>query len=105
MAEALDGARDHRLDLGEVTDVGEDRLDSHADLRDAGNGCFERGCADIAQDEVGVGLGRKLLRHRGAERATRAGDRDDSSCHASKYPPSTLSTVPVTNADASDARN
>ena len=35
------------------------------------------------------------------------GDRHDPSCrgHTSRYPPSTLSTVPVTNAEASETRN
>ena len=42
---------------------------------------------------------------RGAERAAGPGDHDDPSRHTSRYPPSTFRTAPVTNAEASDARN
>ena len=34
--------------------------------------------ADVAQDDVGVGLARELLGERGAERSARAGDRNDT---------------------------
>ncbi len=62
-------------------------------------------CADVAQHHVGVGLAGEVAGERGAERAAGPGDGDDSSGHTSRYPPSTLRTAPVTNAEASDARN
>ena len=66
----------------------------------------ERGRADVAQHDIGVGLAGELTRELGAERAARTGDHDDASAtHTSRYPPSTFNTVPVTKADASDARN
>ena len=74
---------------------------------EAGDGRLERRRADVAQHEVGGGLAGELLRHGAAERAARADDRHDPPRrrHTSKYPPSTLSTVPVMKAEASEARN
>ena len=74
---------------------------------DAGDRRVERRRAHVAEDEVGVGLAGELPRQRATERAARADDCHDPSRrrHTSKYPPSTLSTVPVMKAEASEARN
>ena len=64
-AEALDGPRDDGLDLGDVADVGQHRLDRAVDLGQAADGRVERRLADVAQHEVGVGLARRS----GADRA------------------------------------
>ena len=81
------------------------------------DGRLERRRADVAQHQIGVGLAGELAGQRRAEGSARSGDRDDrlaQSCigprqmfhgHTSRYPPSTLSTVPVTKAEASEARN
>ena len=101
-AEALDRPRDHRLDLVVVADVGQHRLDrSRPCAARPATVASSDGCADVAQHEVGVGLAGELLRHGGTERPARAGDRHDPSRrrHTSRYPPSTLSTVPVMKAD------
>ena len=78
-AEALDRQRDHGFDLVEVAHVGEHRLDRAVGCREAGDGRLERRRADVAQHEIGGGLAGELVRHRRAERAARARDRDDPS--------------------------
>ena len=79
-AEALDRQRDDGFDLGDLAHVGEHRLDRAAS-RPAGRRrvASSDGVADVAQHDVGVGLAGELARQRGAERAARAGDRDDPS--------------------------
>jgi hypothetical protein len=99
-AEALHGAVEHGLHLGFVGDVGEHRLDGSGMVGEAGHRGIERCLAEVAEDEIGVRLARHLARDRRAERATGAVDDDDAprgcGCcgHTSRYPPSTLSTVP-----------
>ena len=106
-AEALLRERDDRFDVGDLADVGQQRLDRASALGQAVDGGFER----------------RRRSRRSARRRCRARPRSCSAsaapsvppapvitttrlaAHASRYPPSTLSTVPVTNADASDARN
>ena len=106
-AKAVDGLRDHRLDLGEFAHVGQGRRHRPVGWGETGHGLLERRRADIAQQEIGRGLTGQPVRHCRTEGASGSGDRDDPSgrCHISKYPPSTLSTVPVMNADASETKN
>ena len=74
---------------------------------EAGRRGVERGGAHVAQHEIGGGLAGELLRHGGTEGPAGADDRHDPlrRRHTNKYPPSTLSTVPVMKAEASEARN
>ena len=93
----------------ELADVGEQRLDRAAAARAGRRRVASSDASLTSLSTTSVsGSPAKRARERGAERAARAGDRDDTRstrAHTSRYPPSTLSTVPVTNADASDARN
>ena len=104
--EALDGVRDDRFHLVDLAHVGEHRFDRRV---------ARASCAIVAASaasltslntrSVSASPARRALIAL-AERPTRAGDRNDPSlAHTSKYPPSTVSTVPVTKAAASDARN
>ena len=77
--EALDRAGDDGFDLGDLADVGRQGVDAAARFWQPGERGFERGLADVAEHHVGVGFARELLGERGAERAARAGDRDDAS--------------------------
>ena len=108
-AEALDRQGDDGFDLRDVAHVGQHRLDRAAMLRQAVRRSRRATASLTSLSTTSVsGSPAKLLRQRGAERPARAGDRDrrvGRVAHTSRYPPSTLSTVPVTNADASDARN
>ena len=74
-------------------------------LGQAGDRRLERRPADVAEHEVGVGLAGEVGGEGAAEGAARSGDGDDPPGHTSRYPPSTLRTAPVTNAEASEARN
>ena len=75
------------------------------------DGGVERAGVDVAEYGVGVGLAGQASGDGRTECSTGAEHDDDASMvcavvgHTSRYPPSTLSTVPVTNAEASDARN
>ncbi len=106
-AEALDRPRDHGLDLVVVADVRQHRLDRAARRGHAGDGRVQRRRAHVAEHQVGGRLAGDLLGHGGTERPARADDRHDPlrRRHTNKYPPSTLSTVPVMKAEASEARN
>ena len=109
--EPADGQVDHRRHLIEVAHVGQRGLDRAAGgVGQAGGRGLEGRRAEVAQHEVGVGLSGEPGGQRGAERAACARDHHDPTCccsgaHTSRYPPSTVTTVPVTNADASEARN
>ena len=110
-AEALDRPRDHGLDLGEVAHVGQQRLDRPPRRR--------RGRPTVASSDGALtSLSTRSVPGSPASRRDTAApsappapsDGDDPSRfglggHTSRYPPSTLSTVPVTNAEASEARN
>src|SRR5439155_4312028 len=106
-AETLDRQPHDRFHLLEVTDVRQYRLDVAALLRQSINGRRERGLADVAQNDVGRRLTGELPRQRRTKRPAGTGDDDHAPWlrHTSRYPPPTFSTIPVTNADASDARN
>ena len=87
-AEALDGAGDDRLDLVEVADVGEHRLDAPRASGEAATVASSDGVAHVAQHEVGVGLaGEVRAREGGAERAAGSGDDDDPSASYEQVPP------------------
>src|SRR5689334_17813132 len=64
----------------------------------------ERGITHVAENDVGLRLTRELRGERATERAARTGDHHDP-VHTNRYPPSTVNTVPVTNAEASETRN
>jgi hypothetical protein len=106
-AEALDCPHDHRRDLVVLADIRQHGLDRAARRGKAGNGRFQRGRAHVAEHEVSGGLAGDVLGHGGTQCPARADDRHDPlHCrHTNKYPPSTLSTVPVMKAEASEARN
>ena len=108
MTEALDRHGDHRFDLGEVAHVRERRLDRP-------RRCAGSPATVASSDGALTSLSTRSVAGSLANwcdsaapsappapviATTRRGRR-----HTSKYPPSTLSTVPVMNADASEARN
>ena len=106
-AEALDGPGDDGLDLGEVADVGQQRSRPAPARRGrpATVASSDGALTSLSTRSVS-GSPAKWAESARAERAARAGDDDDPSArHTSRYPPSTVSTVPVTNAEASEARN
>ena len=101
--------RHHGFDLVVVADVRQHRLDRTGTVHrpEAGDRGVQRGRAHVAEHEVGGGLAGELLCHGGTECPARADDCHDPlrRRHTNKYPPSTLSTVPVMKAAASEARN
>src|SRR4029077_6398890 len=108
---ALDRPLDDGLDLGQIGDVGEHRLDVAVDAvtLEIGDRRLQRRVGDVAEYDLGVRLGGQATGDGRTERAARAEDRDhpcrSRRAHTSWYPPSTWMTAPVMNADASEARN
>ena len=106
-AEALDRDIHDRFDVSDLPDIGQQRLDRAWRSGKPFTVASSSGALTSLSTTSVSGSPANRARQRRAERPTRTRDRDNAVLlisHTSRYPPSTLSTVPVTNTDGTRRR-